>query len=64
MIDACSALREMDDWCRANGATWQLASYGSSYSATVIYDDGRKRVERNGRTLEETIDRVLDRIRG
>ena len=64
MVDACSALREMDDWCQANRATWQLTSYGSAYSATVIYDDGRKRVERNGRTLEEAIDRVLDRIRG
>ena len=61
--DDFASLREMDDWCRENGATWALASHsgGTTYTATIIADDGRKRFERNGRSVEDAVDGALDR---
>ena len=62
------ALEELDRWCRENGATWGLFFNGEDgpigYAAEIKYDEHRKNVGRNGRTLAEAIDKTLERLRG
>ena len=62
------AITELDRWCRENEATWGLFFNGEDgpigYAVEVHYDERRKTAGRNGRTLEEAINKTLDRLRG
>ena len=65
--DTLAAIMELDHWCRENKATWGLFFNGEDgpigYAVEVRYDERRKMAGRNGRTLEEAIDKTLARLR-